>query len=245
MATYLTRPGQIDWNRYRATPGGAITMSPALEAELQGTTNQIRATTAAKLASQRRWERGAKIASAAIIGGAAAPALFGGGAAASAPSFGLGAANTGAWASGVGAAPAVAGVAGSTLPAAASGMTMGKILSSPALGLGVNSAMSIIGQRAANNATRYQTDRNAEAVAKQIALEEQRLASETSERQAQRVEDQRRWEAEEAYKAKVLAASEEERLYARAMADKRQARVDAYDPIRQRALRSVGSILGF
>ena len=171
---------------------------------------------------------------AAMVGGplaaSALPALFGGGAAS-------GAAST--------AASTVPAVAGSTLPAAASGMTIGKILSNPLTTLGVNSLTSILGARSANKANRYQVDRNAEAVAKQIALEEQRLAAEAEERQAQRIEDQRRWEAEEAYKAKVLAASEDDRMYNRGIEDRRQARISAYDPIRQRALRSVGSILGF
>lgn len=176
-----------------------------------------------------------------IAGAGAVPALFGGGGVTSAPAWSM----SGVSAPSFGAVPAVAGVGGSTLPAAASGMTMGKILSSPLAGLGVNSAMSLLGMRSANKANKYQVDRNSEAVAKQIALEEQRLASEASERQAQRIEDQRRWEAEEAYKAKMLAASEDERLYNRSILEKRQARVDAYDPIRQRALRSLGSILGF
>ena len=160
-----------------------------------------------------------------LAGAAAMPALFGGGTAAT--------------------VAGVPSVAGSTVPAAASGMTIGKILSNPLTSLGVNTITSLLGARSANKANKYAVDRNAEGLARQIAMEEQRIAADAEERRLQRIEDQRRWEAEEAYKAKVLAASEDDRLLNRSILEKRQARIDAYDPLRQRAMRSVGAILGF
>lgn len=174
-------------------------------------------------ASKRLPNMFGKLATGAVVGlGTAglAPALFGGGGIAS---------TGGASAATTAGAPTVAGTGG---------FSLGKLLSSPLAGLGVNAFTSLMGARSANKAAQYQADRNAEGLAQQIALEQKRLADERAELAAYREEQKRQWEAEESYRVKEAADKEQERQYVL----QRRAR---YDPMRERALRTVGSILGF
>jgi hypothetical protein len=166
--------------------------------------------------SKNRWNTVGKIATAAtaIPFAAAAPALFGG------------------------AAATTGGAAAATTAGAGKALTLGSILNHPLTSLGVNTVGSVLSARSQNKANQYQADKNAEGLAQQIALERERIENEKAEIAATRAEDQRRWNAEEAYRAKQAADAEEERQYM-------LARRRAYDPMRERALRTVGSILGF
>jgi len=224
---------------YGQVPNGRVPSEVAAE---QASRDQNNAWWAERNARNDRYRKIATVGALAAGGAAALPALFAGGGAA-APSFGIGAANTGTWTT---ALPAT--VAGSTLPAAgaAAKFSIGRLLSNPLTSLAVNSATSLLGARAQNKANQYAVDRQAEGLAQQLAIEEKRIADEAAERAAQRIEDQRRWEAQEAHNAKVLAASEDERLFARRMLEEREGRRAAYESqYRQPALRSVRSILGF
>lgn len=152
---------------------------------------------------------------------AGAPALFGGGAVAS-----------------TGGAAAATTAGAPTAATVGTGLTLGKVLNNPLTALGVNAITSLMGMRSANKANQYQADRNAEGLAAQLALERERIENEKAEAAATRAEDTRRWNAEEAYRVKQAADAEAERQYLL----QRRAR---YDPMRERALRTVGSILGF
>lgn len=176
------------------------------------------------IADSKRLPNLAKKLALGTVGGIAtagiAPALFGGGGVA---------ATTGG--------PAAATTAGA--PSVASGgFSLGRILNSPLAGLGVNAFTSLLGMRSANKQNKYAADLNAQGLTQQLALERERLENERREIAATREEDKRRWEAEEAYRVKQAADQEQERQYVR----QRRAR---YDPMRERALRTVGSILGF
>lgn len=176
--------------------------------------------------SQGRWKVADKLAfgAAAIPFAAAAPVLFGGGA--SMP------------------AAATEGVGFSSAGGSGMGFSLGKLLGSRGVEAIGNGVTSILGMRSQNNANRYATDVNARLTAQQIQMEQDRIARQEAADAADRADAQKRWEAEQAMKAKELAASEEERAYNRQLLDAREARRALYDPYRQNAMRSLGAILG-
>lgn len=65
------------------------------------------------------------------------------------------------------------------------------------------------------------------------------------EAMAQRQEDQRRWEAEQANRQREMAVADEERLFNRKLLEQREARQEPYRQASQQALRSLGALLGF
>lgn len=92
-------------------------------------------------------------------------------------------------------------------------MSMGNLLRLGELGAGLFG--NIFGQRSQNRANDQAARMQQEQFAQQQALLER-----------QQIEDQRRWEAEEAFRAKQLASQEEERLYNRTLSEKQQRLLD-------------------
>ena len=84
--------------------------------------------------------------------------------------------------------------------------------------------------KATKRADMYQRD------ADRASMEEARL---------QRIEDQRRWEAEQANRQREMAAADEERLFNRRLIEEREARQAPYRQASQQALQTLGGILGF
>jgi len=176
----------------------------------------------------------------------AAPAIgsllgFGGApAAASAPTFGLGAANTGAWATSL---PALS--AGGSTVAPSAGFSIGKLFGSKGAELAAGVGTTLLGQRSANKSQREANALTERTTNAQLALAERDAARELEARTLDRSDNQRRWEAEEAFRAKQFAASEEERLHARKLADELEARRAPRREMSRQALQQVGRLLGW
>lgn len=182
--------------------------------------------------SQGRWHTADKFAWGAVAApfvAAAAPAIagaFGAGGAASLP------------------AAATEGIGFSAAPVTGGGMTLGSIFGSRGFEAAVNAGTSLFGARAQNKANRYATDANSALMARQIAMEEARIKAQQDADAADRLDAQRRWDAEQAFQAKQFAATEEERAYNRKLLDDREARRAVYRPYSERAMRSLGALLG-
>lgn len=148
---------------------------------------------------------------------------------------------------GVGAASA----GGAIAPAAAGKFTLGSLLGSKGMELGVGVGTSLLAQRSQNKANRYTTDRNAELTREQMRLENERLVRAEAAEAADRADAERRWQAEQAFQKSTFDATEEERAYNRSISD-RQLRLDdereqrraPYRAASERAMRTLGSILG-
>lgn len=161
---------------------------------------------------------------------------------------------------GIAAMPAVAAVGGgsaagsATLPAVATegigfssaggGMTLGSLLGSRGFEAAMNAGTSLFGMRAQNRANRYAADANSRLMAEQIAMERERLRVQQEADAADRADAERRWAAEQAFAAKQFDAGEEERAYNRSLVEAREARRAAFRPYSERAMRTLGSILG-
>lgn len=170
--------------------------------------------------SKRRWNTFGKIATGAALAPYAALAapLLGGGAAAA----------TGTAASAA-AAPAASGLSG--------------VLSHPLTNLVGSGLFGFLQQRSQNKANDRAMQAQMSLTDRQLALEQQRLADERTDMLAARSEDQRRWEADEAYRRSVLEADNEERAYNRAISDRREATRAAFAPYQQMAMRRLGRYL--
>lgn len=134
--------------------------------------------------------------------------------------------------------------ASGTGAATGGGMTLGRILGSRGFDTVANGVTSWLGNRAQNKANRYATDANTALMSRQIAMEQERIKAQQDADAADRVDATRRFDAEEAFKAKQFAASEEERAYTRKLLDDREARRAVFRPYSERAMRSLGAILG-
>lgn len=168
------------------------------------------------------------LAASALGGGAAAgasgyssPGIFGGMFSASAPSV---------------AAPVVTGAGGSTL---------GSILNSDALGLGVGAVTNWLGNRSQNKSNKYVADLNAKNTSETLALERQRLEQEAQNANLDRADAMKMQEAINELKRRELDAAEEERAYTRSLVEARELRAAPRREMSARAMRSLGSILGF
>lgn len=242
--TYKSRPGQIAWDEYRSTPGGAIMMTPELEAKLQGTDAAINAETAAKVRNQRRWENIFKAAGIAI------------------PTAGIGLSMAGAGAAGgaMASAPSAAGSAsssiGATAPkvAATSGVMsrLGNIFSSAGFETAANTGLSLLGMRRSNKANDQARQDTLAYQTKQIELEQQRLAQELQNATLDR-EDARALNAaiQELEKKKFALQQEsaqfdrENALFNRGIIEKEQGVKDRYrSSIQEPAAARMRSILG-
>jgi len=157
----------------------------------------------------------------AATGASVLPALFGGGAAA-----------------------ATTSAAGAPVVSGAGGTTLGSILNSDALGLGVGAAMNYFGNRSQNQANRYATDVNARNTAETLALERQRLEQEATNANLDREDARKLNEAINELKRRELDAAEEDRAYNRSLIEARELRAAPRREMSARAMRSLGSILG-
>lgn len=179
--------------------------------------------------------RGVVAPVAALTGIAAAPAIFGGlGASGAASSTGA-AASTGYSSPGIYGGLFGGGGGGALTSAAARApFSLGAMLNSDAMGLGVNFLTSWMGNRSASRsnerAIAAQMAANAEATALQrAAMDESRRQFDLSQADARAAN-----EAANEFRRRELAASEEERAYARRLMEEREARLMPY---RQRANR--------
>jgi len=153
-----------------------------------------------------------------VIGGATgagALGAMGGGAAATsaapaaAPSFGLGATNTGAWTAGVGAAPGVVSAAAAPT-VAGGGMTFGNLLK--AAQVGVPAVTGLIGMRSQNKALDRQSALEQQNLSEQMTMAREQEAYRRQEAERVAAEEARRWQAEEAFRAKQWEAQERDRV---------------------------------
>jgi hypothetical protein len=136
------------------------------------------------------------------------------------------------------AAPVVAG------GTSGGGMTLGSLLGSRGFETGVNALTGFLGNRSQNKANRYAIDANARLTADQIRFEQERIRRQEEADALDRADAERRWNAEQALRAQQHAASEEERAYNRRLMDAREARRAVFRPYSERAMRTLGSILG-
>lgn len=222
--SYESSPyGVVNYDRYRTQPGGALMWSPDLQSEIGGVEGRRQALTQQRVQNQRWWENAAKLGSAAIIGGAGMAGMggaTGASAASAAPSI---------------TAPTVAGAGGSTL---------GSILNSDALGLGVGAVTSWLGNRSQNRSTRYVADLNAKNTTETLALERERLEREMANANLDRADALKMQEAINELKRRELDATEEDRAYNRSLVEAREARSAPRREMSARAMRSLGAILG-
>lgn len=181
-------------------------------------------------ASKRRWGIADKIA----WGAVAAPY-----AALAAPPL------IGAFSGGAGAGAASAGAASAGTAGTAGAAAGGGILAHPLTGLAASGIFGAIQQRSQNKANDRATAAQMGLADRQLALETQRLADERTDQLAARGEDQKRWEADDAYRRSALDAENEDRAYNRAITDRREARRMSYQPYADRALQLVGRYLRF
>lgn len=125
--------------------------------------------------------------------------------------------------SGGGAASGAAGsAAGASAPAVGAGMTFGNMLK---LGeLGVGAATNILGQRSQNRALNQQQAIDQRNYGEQMQLAREQEAYRRSEADRVAKQEEARWQTEEAYRQKQVAADEEERAYSRRLMDEREAR---------------------
>lgn len=163
--------------------------------------------------SKGRWRLADKFAWGAVASpfvAAAAPAV-------------LGAFSGGGAASGAGSAASAAGsAAGASAPAVGAGMTFGNMLK---LGeLGVGAATNILGQRSQNRALNQQQAIDQRNYGEQMQLAREQEAYRRAEADRVARQEEARWQTEEAYRQKQVAADEEERAYSRRLLDEREAR---------------------
>lgn len=180
--SYKVRPGQFDFNAYRSTPGGAITLTPELEAKLSAADAGIEAETARKIQNQRRMENIFRTVSMAI------------------PAAGMGIASAAASS----AAPAV--VAAKT----GGGMTFGNLFKLAEVG--VPAITGLFGQRSQNRALDRQQQMEQANYAQQIAMARENETYRRSESERVAAEEARRWQAEEAFRQKQWEAQERDRV---------------------------------
>ena len=173
-----------------------------------------------------------RIATAAVggyLGGVAAPALFGSGAAASGAASSAPATGGGFW-SGVsaptfgaaGGATAAASVIPPMVSAPAARFTLGNILKMAEVG--VPAITGLFGMRSQNRALDRQAQAEQAALAEEIVFAREQEAQRRAEAERMFVEDQRRWEAEERNRGRELAATEEERAFNRRLLEERESR---------------------
>lgn len=176
-----------------------------------------------------RWApRVATAGTAAFLGAAALPAVFGGGGAAAAsaaptgggfwggvtaPSFGAGGAAS-AGGAGVG--------AGSVIAPAAGRFTMGNLLRMGEIG--IPAITGIFANRSQNRALDRQTAVEQANLAAQMQFVRDQEAQRRAEAERMFIEDQRRWEAEERNRARDVAAADEERAFQRRLVEEREQR---------------------
>lgn len=175
-----------------------------------------------------------------LAGAAVAPALLGGSVAGGTASSGYSSPGVFSGIFGGGApsvvAPTVAGAGGSTL---------GSILNSDALGLGVGAVTNWLGNRSQNKANRYVADLNAKNTAETLALERSRLEQEMQNANLDRADAMKLQEAVNELKRRELDALEEDRAYNRSLIEAREMRAAPRREMSARAMRSLGAILGF
>ena len=159
-------------------------------------------------------------------------------------------AGTAAGTSAAGAGAAGAAGAGAAGAAGAGGMSIGSILSSPALGVGVDAATAYFGNRAANNANRYNADLSQQGIMAQIAQAEKELAEQKRQFDNQQAAALEANAAANELKRRELEGSEEDRAFRRTMdeynkglLEAREGRRARYQPYQDAALMNLGRIL--
>ena len=248
--SYKVRPGQFDFEQYRATPGGAILLTPELETRLKAANDGIEAETAAKIRSQRRMENIFKAVSLGIVGGAGVAGAMGAGGAASsaaapswsmpgvsAPSFGAPAASTASSALGA-TAPKVAATSGIM-------SRLGNIFSSAGFETAANTGLALLGMRQQNKAGDQARADALANQAKMIELEQQRLAQELQNATLDREDARALNAAIQELEKKKFALQQESMQFERGIIEKNQGVKDRYNAnISEPAAARMRSILG-
>lgn len=161
-------------------------------------------------------------------------------------------------AGGAAAAPSIgsiwggASAAASSAPAATTGGTVagqgfsiGRLLGSKGAQLVTGLGTTLLANRAAGKAQREANALSERTTNAQMALAREQYDRENANYSADRADAERRWAAEEAFRAKQYAADEEERLHTRQLADEREARLAPRRELSRQALMRVGQILGW
>lgn len=174
-----------------------------------------------------KWGKALNVAVGAGLGAGAlsAAGVFGGAAGASSSS----AIGTGA------VAPTAAASAGAAVPGAtgAGGMTLGSFFSSPWLGPAINAGTNLYGMHAQGSAAKRSAEMQARADAEMLAYQRERDT-----------QMERQWQAQQEFEARKFAASEEERLHSRGLADAREARQAPYREASVAALGRLRDMIG-
>lgn len=229
-----------------------LASDPATQAAMARNAQAFDAYNAAKKADARRQFKQAVITGAGVMGGSVGlGAMMGGGA----PSFGIGAANTGTW-SGVGAAPAAAGVAtgagGTVAPVvggAKAGLSskLGALFTSPLASTLAQGAFSLIGQRSQNKAADQARRDTLAANAEALKLQREQLEMETRNADLDREELRAQNAAINELKKRELEAAEEVRAFDREQAlylrSKDEAAEQRRAPYRQAGQAALGRLM--
>lgn len=126
---------------------------------------------------------------------------------------------------------------------ASSPWSLGSILNSPVAGLGINSLLSIFGNRSASkqqqNAINAQMRANAEAT--QLARDQ--MASQQEQFKLSQADQRAALDASNELRRRELASSEEDRAYTRRLSEEREARLAPYRANAQRWAQTLAQML--
>lgn len=125
------------------------------------------------------------------------------------------------------------------------GLSVGSmLLGSPLVGLGVQGLFSWLGNRSQNKANERATSAQQQANAAQMALAQRQFDAEQENTRLDRMDADRRWQAEQANLARQLAAEDEERAFTRSITEAAEARKAARNQVAQRAQMTLMQLLG-
>lgn len=224
LASILGQPQPV--SAWSTKTGGPVT--PRAREDVALSEAQRFDTNNRSMASHNRLVNVGRLASIAPFGVAAGAALAGGsGVAAAAPAVGTGATS--------------APTAGATTGIMS---RMGSILGSKALEGGVNAGLTLYGQKSQNKANDQARKDVLAAQAKEIELEEKRLALEASNANLDREDARALNAAIQALEAKKFALQQEQTAFERSVYERGEANMAPYRDVQGKALQRMSSILG-
>lgn len=138
-------------------------------------------------------------------------------------------------------APALAGLFKKKAPTGGGGSTFGNLLGLASVG--VPAVTSLFGQRSQNRALDKQGAIEQQNYAQQLRMAQDNEAYRRQEAQRVADEERRRWTAEEGYRARQVAADEEERAFNRRLLEEREARRAPRRVASQQAMVRLGDLL--
>lgn len=121
---------------------------------------------------------------------------------------------------------------------------LGRILNSDGFGLGVNSLMSILGNRSQANAQNRASQAQLVALDRQLAADAQNRAEQSRQFDVSQADSRAALAAQNELQKRQLEANEEERAYARRLTEDREARLAPYRANAARARMTLAQMLG-